>query len=1234
MAFEYTPEQQKVIELRNRNILVAAAAGSGKTAVLVQRILQMISSSDLPIDIDRLLIVTFTSAAAAEMRERISDAIAKKLEEYPENEHLQKQSALIHNAQITTIDSFCLFVIRNNFNDIGLDPAFRVADEGELKLLKQDTMKDMLEDYFAAQDKEFEYCLECFSANGSEKPLAEQILQIHEFSMSFPWPMAWLEERKLDYQIEDGDDLQNFEWMQFLMEDCTKIVKDCVLQLQEAQAICLEPDGPYMYEETLQVDRENLTDLLGSCEEEDFVQIGERLHAISFGRLPIKKDETVNPIKREAAKEIRNRVKEQLGDLKENYYYTSLEQIIEDSKQTSRLVHTLLLLTQEYQKRFAERKRAKNLIDFSDMEHFALEILMREEEGNYVPSQTALDYREYFAEILIDEYQDSNMVQEYLLKSISGEQIGNYNRFMVGDVKQSIYKFRLARPEIFMEKYNTYTTSEHPQKQRIDLHKNFRSRYEVIESVNYIFRQIMGKQLGNVDYDSEAALYLGADFKQSQENYQTELLLFEKEEEKQPDKKNPDKKEAEARMTACRIREMVGTFLVTDKETGLLRPAKYKDIVVLLRTNAGWDEPFKRALNEQGIPVYIASKTGYFSAVEVQTVLQFLRVVDNPLQDIPLFGVLKAPFVRFSEEEIAWIKGKAEQKNKKLWKLLLEYMQQQSTMEERDSFEEGICKKIDCLKQFLFRYREMAVYTPIQKLIQNFIHETGYLNYVRALPAGEQRYANLMMLLQKASDFEKTSYFGLFHFIRYMEQMEKYDIDYGEAGVLDENADTVRIMSVHKSKGLEFPICFVCGISKRMNMMDSNKAFIMDVDLGIGAQCVKPEFRLKTTTLQRNVISRKLQLDNLGEELRILYVALTRAKEKLILTGTVDNLTQKILASVSLLKRKEEKLPFSTLSEARSYLDFIIPVLMRHRSFESWLEPLGLKADEKNTWNTEPVEFEIRVFHASELVQEDFVKQVDQMVLKKQLPLLAETAKDFNLKEQIESRFSYEYKHKNLNNLFTKTTVSELKKAGMEEPENVSLFPEKEAEPYYPRFVGREVEVTGSQRGNAYHKTMEILELERMQESKTIETDLEDFLKEKVEQGILKSEFADCIELQKMKQFCNTALAGRMGMAEKRHQLFREQPFVMGISAKELKKDFPEDEQVLIQGIIDVYFEEDGELVVADYKTDRVKGAEVLVERYHKQLEYYALALEQLTAKRVKEKIIYSFDLGLEILVE
>lgn len=1266
MGMKFTEDQQRVIDLRNCNILVSAAAGSGKTAVLVERIVELVSGSGCDsaraVDIDRLLIVTFTNAAAAQMRERITKALSDRVEAEPDNEHIKKQLMLIHNAKIMTIHSFCLYLIKNHFNDIGLDPDFRTADEGEIRLLKQEVLSELLEEQFALGRQEFTDCVEYFAYDGREKRLEELIERLYTFSGSYPFPEKWLRQHRMDYHVETFEELVKTEWFAGMMQEISALLQECKEQEKAALKVCEEPDGPYFYAVALEQDQELIAGLeqelasgvqtasepeqsVASAEmdssvaKDAFEALAARVQGISYARMAPKKDDSVSAEKRELVKAMRERVKSLLGTLSEKYFASGPKQWLAECRQADAALCELVDLALLFGERLTEKKREKNLLDFEDMEHLALQILLKEEEdGQMVPSDTALEYREQFVEILIDEYQDSNLVQEFLLQSISGEDDGRFNRFMVGDVKQSIYKFRLARPELFLEKFATYQ-KEDGNCVRVDLKQNFRSRHEVTDCVNDLFLQLMHRELGGVEYDADAALYPAAQFPEAdgeaadarekdvalggeekqgsavpvstaceasiaRSPYEPELCIAAISGEK-----GEDPKELEAKMIAGKIREIVGKLPVRDSESGQLRPARYQDIVILLRTTSGWDETFKKILEENAIPVFVTSKTGYFAATEVQTVLNFLRVLNNPLQEIPLFGVLKSVLFGFSDAQLATLRALDETGKRCLYDCVKLAAGEGESGEGSVGYGSGsngadasLREKCCSFLSFLNRYREYAVYLPIHKLMEQFLEETGYLYTVSALPGGVQRRINVEMLLTRAESFEKTSYSGLFHFIRYMEQLEKYDIDYGETGASDENADVVRIMSIHKSKGLEFPVCFVSGLSKRFNRQDSVAPVLMDMDLGLAIDWVDPTARIRHTTLKKNVLARKLNADSMGEELRVLYVALTRAEEKLILTGTC----------------KEDKLPqedavqgaygYSALrlQEASSYYDLVLP---------AW-QSVGRR---------------LQICTQEELLQAELVRA--SLGYNSRQKLFEEAGKEPEAAElALCERLQKPYAHENLAGLFVKTTVSELKKEGMQEEaaEGLTLFPEEEVVPYLPQFVREQEEtVSGTTRGSAYHRLLEIFPFER-QETWTA-AKIRTVIEECKADRRLSEEYAAAINVYKIRAFLQTPLAARMAKAARSNRLHREQPFVLGLSANRLNTDFPEDETVLIQGIIDVYLEEEDGIVLADYKTDLVKDPKELILRYRVQLDYYEEALVRLTGKCVKEKLIYSFGLEQEI---
>ncbi len=1289
MGISFTEKQQQVIDARGCNLLVSAAAGSGKTAVLVERIVGMVSDKDHPVDIDRLLVVTFTNAAAAEMRERISRALNDRLAAEPENEHLQKQVTLLHNARITTIDSFCLFVLRNQFHTIGLDPGFRIAEEGEGKLIRQEALEETLEAGYAAEEEGFLHCVEYFSSGSRDTAVEEMVLKLYDFAMSTPFPEQWLEERKQDYRVsqmmpaetlteagehaEEDREAVRFEeipWVRELLRQTRLLLEGCVEKLAEAIRMCEEPDGPYMYGELLEQEKEMTERILQKCGDAEADEAGGvfqilyvAFETVRFGRLPSKKDETVSAGKREVVKGIRAAVKEQLGDLQKKYFFKSKEQVVEQMAVCQRAVSALVDLTLAFKEVFEAKKRDKNILDFDDIEHFALSILVKQDEkGECSPTETALEYRSHFHEILIDEYQDSNLVQEYILSCISGEEEGRYNRFMVGDVKQSIYKFRLARPELFLEKYAAYGQEEQAGRRmarKIDLHQNFRSRREVLNTVNTIFEQIMGQDVGGILYDDLAALHPGADYPVQEKEEAcvsnvTELLLVAASEQADDfqgfgsssfegpgdEGERLTAKEQEAYCVAAKIQELMREFQVTDKESGTLRRLAYRDIVILLRTMSGWDESFKRVLEKEGIPVYMTSRTGYFAASEVQELLHFLRILDNPLQDIPLYGVLHSYLGGFAEEEIALIRA-SYPKKKYLFDALQAWAEsvEEPVGEASFGMDGGITARIRSFLSCVDRYRRLAVCLSVQELLQTILRETAYLHYVAVKPEGNKRRANVEMLLVKAADYEKTSYFGLYHFLRYMEQLEKYEVDYGEAGLQDENADVVRIMSIHKSKGLEFPVCFVSGLAKKFQTRDLSAHLVLDLDAGIGVDYVDPERRVRSRDLRRNVIAEKMRADNLAEEMRILYVAMTRAKEKLILTGTVRS-PEKLAASMIPLMHKEGRLlPYDVLMDQGSFLQLLMASLARNRCMDDFYRACDLEPAQKAPFYEQDMSMQVKLYGWEAIVEEKLNETVQMEGRKREL-LLSDPSEDVNplLMKRLADSFISGYPYETLRSLYTKTTVSELKMAGMREETDFSfnLYAEETVVPYLPGFLEKDRKVTGSMRGSAFHKVMELFDFTKLTDSvinsrAAVDALLQEQIEEMRQKGRLSEEYYAVVSLSKVAAFLRSDAAKRMGEAARAGRLHKEQPFVLGLPANRLRSEFPQEETVLIQGIIDVFFEENGRYVLLDYKTDAVESAEELVKRYRVQLDYYAEALEQFSRYRDTEKILYSFKLGEEI---
>ncbi|MEG1901412.1 MAG: helicase-exonuclease AddAB subunit AddA [Clostridium sp.] len=1202
MGFNWTKEQKQVIESHDRNLLVSAAAGSGKTAVLVERIIRMISNREHPADIDRLLVMTFTKAAASEMRERIQMAIEKKLEEHPEDTHLQQQAVMVQYAQITTIDSFCLHILREYFDCLDIDPAFRVADEGEMLLLKSDVMESLLEDYYENGGERFERFVDTYAIGKTDGGIADYIMQVYTFSQSNPWPEEWLAECRKELEQGTIEELDQTRWMQFLLQDVRTQANEWITQLSETVKLCKAEDGPKAYLPMICEDLEQIEPL---TRVNTYEELAAAAGKIAFSRLASirSKDDTVDMAKKEAVADDRKQIKKAVEKLTDQYLFETPEQMLIDLEESKEAIFTLLELAEEYSGRFRQKKQEKNVVDFNDLEHFALEILLGEK---HEPSAVADEISSQYDEILVDEYQDSNLVQEALITAISGERFGHPNVFMVGDVKQSIYKFRLARPELFLEKYHSYS-SEDSDYQKIELHQNFRSRDLVLESINDVFRQIMTEKLGDIEYTEETALHPGAVFepRENPGELETEMLLLNTGESilgnLDEDIADYTTRELEAAMIADKIRALTDErdgVTIWDKEKECYRRAEFGDIVILLRSVSGWAESFTEVLSHRGIPAFAESRTGYFDTPEVNTMLNLLAVLDNPMQDIPLAAVLKSSFGRVTDAELAHITAQRKQSDKRgrnggLYEAVKHFAEDSNAQDE-------IAQKLNHMLSLLEELRQAAVYLPLHELLYRIFDKTGYYDYVSAMPAGEVRQANLDMLVEKAAAYEATSYRGVFHFIKYIERLKKYNTDFGEASVVGEQGNTVRIMSIHKSKGLEFPIVMIAGMGKLFNRQDTRGKLLIDSEFGIATDYLDAEKRLKGATLKKNVMKRRMELEALGEELRVLYVAMTRAKEKLILTASGRNMDTKI----GKWKRASEngrKIPFTTLTLASSYLDWVLMTLSSSGS-----------------------RIAVQNVQAEELLGNEIEEQVSRKYSKAELlDFDTDRIYDSNYRTILQASFDYTYPYADDVILNTKMSVSELKKeGGIAEDGEDAILPE--LIPTLPDFMeAQKKEKGGATRGTAYHRAMELLPFDKI----TDEQDVVDALDTLVTDGKMTGEARNLVVAGDIYRFLHSDLGKRAADAEKSGHLYREKQFVMGIPAREMGA-WDSDELVLIQGIIDVYFEEDGELVLVDYKTDYAEDKETLIKRYKTQLDYYERALSQITRKTVKEKVLYSYRLG------
>lgn len=1201
---QWTKNQQKVIDARNKNLLVSAAAGSGKTAVLVERILSRITDPVSPVDVDRLLVVTFTKAAAAEMRERVSNAIYKRIKENPNDYHLRKQQLYISNAMITTIDSFCLQVVREHFYQIELDPGFRIADQAEIKLLQGDVVKELLESRYEAADSSFLQFVESYVPGRRDAEIEEMILNIYSFSMSYPWPSEWLDACEAQYNDSTEQDRMDTPWMQYLNGYLNQLLAEITGMIKQALCIAQEEDGPNHYVPMLQSDLV----MAEAVQAADFDERVRLLAGQSFMTLARKTVNEVDPDKKKQVMDLRNAVKKRFKQLAGKYYFQQSERMWEELKVSGKNAAVLLDLVREFTQRFQMAKREAGIVDFSDLEHFALDILVeRTENGSFCPTEIAKAYSRQFEEVMIDEYQDSNFVQETILQSVSGMESGQHHMFMVGDVKQSIYRFRLARPELFLEKYHTYGT-EDTVNQKIILDQNFRSRTQVLDMVNQLFYHCMTRAVGGIDYDAEHALYPGADYYETAgKEMEAELLLVETDGEadgkmeeaggevSSEEEETLGNKQLEAHAVAERISRLIEEqFPIYDKRTGKTRPCTLGDIVILLRSPKGYGDIFAEVLMAQGIAAICESRTGYFDSIEVVTVLNLLTVIDNPNQDIPMAAVMLSPIGRFSDSELAEITCDC---RKHQFLYLAEELRQSHH------------PKAGILWERLERYRAMVPITPIYDLITYILEDTGYSYYAAALPSGTQRIANLEHLKQRAVAYEETQYRGLFHFIRYIQKIKEYEADAGETTAAEDMENAVRIMSIHGSKGLEFPIVFVSGLSKPFNKLDLTKRVVMEPDLGIGLDYRNPVTRQKGDTLIRQAIAAKIKMESMGEELRILYVALTRAREKLILTGNVKNAAQTMEKWNSGIQPQEPTISFQMLTEAQCFLDWIGSSYMKNR----------IKAA-----------LSVTVVSGVQLAAGVLAEQSSRSVRYAALTHWnTEQIYDAQSHAYLQEQAAYCYPYAAGQHIPIKYSVSDLKLAHMQDLEAEEfVYPQTEKEEQkhaedVPDFIQGKKPLTGAGRGTAYHRIFELLDFQK----NWSKSDLQVWLQELSEQGKLSALEAKAVKAEDFVRFSRSELYIRMRTADEAGRLYREQPFVMGIPANTVDSTYPQSETILIQGIMDAFFEESDGLVIVDYKTDRVETAKQLRDKYELQLDYYGKALTQITGKNIKERILYSVHL-------
>lgn len=1120
------------------------------------------------------------------MREKILEAIYKKIEENPEDENLQKQVILLNKASISTIHSFCLDVIKNNFYEIDVSANTRIADDSEILLLQQEVIDDLFEEKYEEEDSNFIKLIKTYTKYNQDEVLKDLILRVYSYIQASPFPEEWLEEQIEKLNIEDGTNFSDTVWGKIITENANQILEDSILKLQNIRTKMTRFPELDKFTAKIEDDIDKYTYIQNNLSDWDTAV--EAINTLKNATW-IKDQKITNDLKDEA-KDVRESTKDEFKKVKKLMNCSS-EEAVQDIKYMYPILKMLKDLILEFSQKFYQRKREKNIMDFSDMEHLALKILVKKDEnGNIVKSEIAKKYENKFEEIAIDEYQDSNLVQEYILTSVSR---GN-NIFMVGDVKQSIYKFRQARPKLFLDKYDNYKLDPvNGEDRKIQLFKNFRSRSNILDFTNLVFEDIMSRELGNIEYNQDEYLNLGANFEEIQnQDYKTELEILDlseenddiwktDEEETEEEQEKVEDVVLEARFVARKIKELIDSkYQIIDKKTGR-RDIQYKDIAILLRTSSGVANVYEKEISELEIPVYSDSSSQYLQSVEIETIMSLLRIINNPMQDIPLVTVMRSPIGNFTDNEL--IEIRMVDRNSSFYEALLK-----SDLEKAHRF-------LSLLKEL----REDEEYMTLDEWIWNIYTKTGYMNYVNLMPNGALRVSNLRMLFERAKQYEEASFKGLYNFINFIDKIKFNQEDLKAAKIIGENENVVRIMTIHKSKGLEFPVVILAGVGKQFNFRDLNGKILLDQDLGMGPQYIDSDRYIEFKTLAKKALAIKAKNEAISEEMRILYVALTRAKEKLIIVGRQKDVNKKMSEKQKLLEI------YSTIDDNK-----INPYLLqKYKTYLDWLELIYLKEGVANTKNLFTVN--INKKEKTSVKIENEVENISEKIIEE-----SNKNNDEQEKEKIKEILNWQYKHQSIEGIPTKTSVSKLKE---EREQEIQITQE-------PKFINEEAKtkLTGAQKGTLIH-----LCLQKMRETEEYNlekiTELIEGLKDK---EIITEIEAQNIDKEKLLEYTNSQLWTELKQAKEIH---KEHPFYINIKASRIYNQInkEDDENILVQGVIDLFFiDKDDKLILVDYKTDYVQNENELVEKYKGQLDLYKEALEQSLDKKVDRMCIYSVYLN------
>ncbi|MGN1401461.1 MAG: helicase-exonuclease AddAB subunit AddA [Bacillus sp. (in: firmicutes)] len=1225
----WTDDQWKAIWADGQDVLVAAAAGSGKTAVLVNRIINKLLEGHT--NVDELLVVTFTKASAAEMRHRIAEALEGAIRKNPSSQHLRKQLNLMNKASISTLHSFCQEVVKKYYYEIDIDPGFRIADTTEAELLKDEMIDDLLEEQYGIEGNEdFFRLVDAFSSDRSDIELQNIIRSLHEFSSSHPYPEEWLDDMLAMYDVSTDskiDDLPFMESLLFQVKLQIEAAKDC---FKEAIALAELPEGPYDRKETLLADMALIEqmEVAGDKSWQEIYDVMETLQFVSLKRLKGDYDKDID----KELQALRNKGKKILTDLKGELFSRKPESYLKDMQEMRGYVAMLVELVKQFKNKFAAEKKERGLADFSDLEHFCLEILTeRHEDKRILPSAVAGKYRQQFKEVLVDEYQDTNLVQETILNLVSKETESEGNMFMVGDVKQSIYRFRLAEPNLFLGKYTRYRRDGQEGGLRIDLNRNFRSRKEVLDGTNYLFKQIMGSTVGEINYDNDAELKKGAPYPED-EAFPIDIQFIDKENSswEQDDTESSDgelleKAQLEARLLARNVKQLIKEKRkITDLKTGVQRSITYRDIVILMRSMT-WAAETMEEFKKQGIPIYGNLSSGYFEATEVAIMMSLLKIIDNPLQDIPLASVLRSPIVGLDEEELA--KVKVAYPSDTFYQSVQEYCEAGEPAEDT-----ALYRKVAGFYKNLAKWRDLAKQSSLSDLIWQLYRDTGFYDYVGGMPGGKQRQANLRALFDRSRKYEESSFRGLFRFLRFIERMQERGDDLGAARALSEQDDVVRIMTIHSSKGLEFPVVMVSGLSRPFNTMDLKKSYLLDKEFGFACRYTNPEKQITYPSLPQIAFKKKKQLESIAEEMRVLYVALTRAKEKLILIGTLPDKEKSMTSWKKAELLEGWQLQDYVRAQAKSYSDWIGPALVRHRDMQ---EAFGSGCSNPEV-SMHPSCWRLTWVDAGSL--EETAEEEDTEQSKEVMDLIKasksiDITTDFD--EEIRAQLNWKYRYPEAVSHMAKQTVTEMKRqVEVNERDNsLQLYEQKGGAKLYdrPAFM-QEKKMTPAEKGTVMHMVMQQIDLK---EPVTVES-LEQLKLQLISKEFLRPDQMAAIHNEEILQFFRTDVAKRL---RKARMIQREVPFNMAIPAREAYKDWQSDaeESVLVQGVIDCLFEDEEGYVLLDYKTDRITGRfqggyeeakAVLADRYRIQINTYARAIERIMNIRLHKKYLYFFDDG------